>query len=78
MKTTLLSVLTAILLGFAAQAGGRSFDAASLVSIVFTTGLVAWTIAQYSRQPRVLIANRPIRFPVTERAGRSPAHRMAA
>jgi len=64
MKTTLISVLTATLLGIASFASGRPFDAADFTAILFTTGLVAWTIEQYSREPRQLTANRPIRFPV--------------
>ncbi len=54
MKTTLLSLLTATLLGLASLASGRHFDAADFTAIMFTTGLVAWTIDQYSREPRVL------------------------
>ena len=64
MKTALLSLLTATLLGLASFASGRLFDVADLTAIMFTTGLVAWTIEQYSREPRVLNVVRPIRFPV--------------
>ncbi len=64
MNTTLTSVLTATFLGFASLASGRPFDAANFIAIMFTTGLAAWTMDQYSRQPRVLTANRPIRLPV--------------
>jgi hypothetical protein len=79
MKTALISVLTATLLGFAALASGRPFDAADFTAILFTTGLVAWTIAQYSRQPRALSVNRPIRLPVGMRRGATaPAPRLAA
>ena len=63
MKTALLSVLTATLLGFASLASGRHFDAADFTAIMFTTGLVAWTIGQYSRAPRVLTLIRPIQVP---------------
>lgn len=63
MKTTLISVLTATLLGIASLAGGRPFDAADFTAILFTIGLVAWTIEQYSRQPRALTMVRSIRFP---------------
>lgn len=62
MKTALISLLTASLLGLASLASGRHFDAADFTAILFATGLVAWTIDQYSREPREL--NRPIRFPV--------------
>jgi hypothetical protein len=61
MKTALTSVLTATLLGFASLASGRPFDAADFTAILFTSGLVAWTVAQYSREPRPLMRVRPIR-----------------
>jgi hypothetical protein len=64
MKTALISVLTATLLGFASLVSGRPFDAADFVAILFTAGLVAWTIDQYSRAPRALSVARPIRVPV--------------
>ena len=64
MKTTLLSLLTATLLGFASFASGRPFDAADFTAILFTTGLVAWTIEQYSRQSRRLTTERPVRLPI--------------
>ena len=63
MKISLTSVLTATFLGFASLASNRSFDAADFTAILFTTGLVAWTLEQYSRQPLVLTMARPIRFP---------------
>ena len=80
MKTALISVLTATLLGFASLASGRSFDAADFTAIIFTTGLVAWTIEQYSRVPRPLMRNRPIRLPlpISVRTGAVPARRLAA
>jgi hypothetical protein len=64
MKTALISVLTATLLGFASLASGRPFDAADFVAIVFTVGLVAWTVDQYSRGPRLLTMARPLRLPI--------------
>jgi hypothetical protein len=77
MKTALASVLTATLLGFASLASGRPFDAAEFTAILFATGLVVWTIEQYSRQPRVLTAARPIRLPVVRHA-KGQATRLAA
>ncbi len=71
MKTALTSVLTATLLGFASLAGGRPFDAADFLVILFTSALVGWTVSQYSREPRPLTLARPIRLPV-------PALRAAA
>ena len=64
MKTALISVLTATILGFASLASGRPFDAADFTAIMFTSGLVAWTIDQYSRAPRALMMARTIRLPV--------------
>jgi hypothetical protein len=64
MKTALTSLLTATLLGIASRASGRAFDAADFIAILFATGLVAWTIQQYSRVPRALSLDRPIHFPV--------------
>jgi hypothetical protein len=80
MKTALISLLTAALLGLASRLSGRSFDAIDFTAILFATGLVAWTIEQYSREHRVLTAERPIRFPV--KLARNPVtvsdSRMAA
>ncbi len=80
MKTALISVLTATLLGFASLASGRHFDAAGFTAIMFTTGLVAWTIGQYSRAPRALSLARPIRIPLqaSSPATKAPAIRLAA
>ena len=80
MKTALVSVLTATLLGFASLASGRPFDAADFTAILFTTGLVAWTIEQYTREPRALVRNRPIRLtaPLAVRPTAATAHRHAA
>ena len=39
MKTALISVLTATLLGSASRLSGRAFDAADFTAILFTTGL---------------------------------------
>lgn len=80
MKTALLSVLTATLLGFTSFAGGRHFDAADFTAIMFTTGLVAWTIEQYSRTPRALTVARTFPFPARVKVGpvKTPAIRLAA
>ncbi|MBI2517469.1 MAG: hypothetical protein HYV95_11230 [Opitutae bacterium] len=64
MKTALISLLTASLLGIASLASGRAFDAAEFFAILFATGLAAWTVEQYSREPRALTYARPIRLPV--------------
>jgi hypothetical protein len=64
MKTALISLLTATVLGALAFASGRSISAADFLTILFSVGLVAWTVAQYSREPRVLNLERPIRLPI--------------
>lgn len=80
MKTALISFSTAALLGLASRLSGRSFDAADFTAILFATGLVAWTIEQYSREPRALHAERPLRFPVgrPQPVGQNTAERLAA
>jgi hypothetical protein len=80
MKTALISVLTATLLGFASLVSGRPFDAADFTAIVFATGLVAWTVSQYSREARPLMRVRPIHLPVALKARpvAISAHRVAA
>ncbi|WP_438481108.1 hypothetical protein [Oleiharenicola lentus] len=80
MKTALISFITASLLAVASFVSGRSFGITEFVAILFTTGLVAWTIEQYSREARPLTTNRPIRFPVklVAPARRAPAMQMAA
>ena len=80
MKTALISVLTATLLGTASLASGRHFDAADFTAFVFATGLVAWTIDQYSRTPRALNRARLFRLPVATaaRSTESTAVRLAA
>jgi hypothetical protein len=77
MKTSLISILTATFLGFASLASNRPFDAADFMAILFTVGLVAWTVNQYSREPRPLALARPIRLPVSVKAGPG-ARRLAA
>ncbi len=80
MKTALTSLVTATLLGIASFASGRHFDAADFTAILFATGLVAWTVEQYSRTPRLLTLNRAVRFPVALVRGQalSPSARLAA
>jgi len=64
MKTALISLFAASLLAIAFWLSGRSFDAANLTALLFSTGLVAWTVSQYSRAARPLVVNRPIRLPL--------------
>ncbi len=80
MKTALTSVLTATLLGFASLASGRPFDAADFLVIVFTSALVGWTVAQYSREVRPLNRVRPIRVtaPLAGQSAPVVARRLAA
>jgi len=63
MKTALISLFAASLLAIAFVLSGRPFDAANLTALLFSTGLVAWTVSQYSRASRPLVVNRPIRLP---------------
>jgi len=79
MKTALISLFAASLLAVAFVLGGRPFDAANLTALLFSTGLVAWTVSQYSRAMRPLLVNRPIRLPIPLR-GKSlaPRARLAA
>jgi hypothetical protein len=76
MKTTLISLLTATLLGFAAQLSGHTLNAADLPSILFAAGLAAWAISQYSFKPAALTVARPFRLPVRLHRENSPANSM--
>ena len=80
MKTAIISIITATLLGAAFYASGRLFDAADLTAIAFATGLVAWTVSQYDRAPRMLDIHRPVRLPVKapSRHSRAASLRAAA
>jgi hypothetical protein len=80
MKTALISLFIATLLGFASRVSDRPFDAAEFISILFATGLAAWTIKQYSHQPLALPTARPIHPPVQLNVQRLPnrARRLAA
>ncbi len=63
MKTALISLLAATLWGLVSSASGRAFDAAEFSSVLFATGLAAWIVEVYSREPRALPLARPIRLP---------------
>jgi hypothetical protein len=80
MKTALVSVYTAILLGFVSLASGRHLDAADFMAILFTVGLVAWTVSQYTRQPRPLLVVHPVNQPAPRqvRASVVTGQRLAA
>ena len=80
MKTALISLFSASLLAVAFALTGRSFDVANLTALLFSTGLVAWTVSQYSRVTRPLLVNRPIRLPIPlRRSSLAPrATRLAA
>jgi hypothetical protein len=80
MKTVLISVLTATLLGFASLASGRPFDAAVLIPVLFCSGLVALTVMEYSRDLRPLARVRPIRLtsPLADGSTPSVVRRLAA
>ena len=68
MKTALISLSTASLLAVAFALSGRLFDAANITALLFSTGLVAWTVSQYNRATRPLLVNRPIRLPAPARS----------
>ncbi len=80
MKNILFSILSAGLLGLAYRFGGHSFDMIDFTAFLFATGLVAWTIEQYSHPPRALLTDRPIPFPAQLKVVRIPASssRLAA
>lgn len=60
MKTALIALVFASLLGIASLASGRAFDAADFLALAFVTGLLAWTMAQYRTAPRALTKARRI------------------
>ena len=80
MKTALISVLTATVLAFASRASGHAFNSADFIAILFTTGLVAWTLALYGRPTRALRITRPIHLPIPAplRGRASESARLAA
>ena len=82
MKTILISLFTATLLGLASQFSDHSVNVAEITSMLFVAGLLAWTVKQYSRQPLNLtpMPARPIHLPVRSKAPRLPAqaHQLAA
>ncbi len=73
MKTVLIFLFSATLSGFALGASGQTIGAVEFTSILFASGLVAWTVKQYSRRPLALTAVKPIRLPVRLSLGRLPA-----
>lgn len=80
MKTALISLFTAALLGMASYASNHSFGADELISMLFVTGLVTWTVTMYSRKPHLLAVSRPIHLPLKAEIHSFPAktHRLAA
>ena len=80
MKTVLISLSTATLLGIASYVTGPSFGADELISILFVTGLVAWTFSLYGPKPRLLTMAEPIHLPLRFSAHHSPGqpHQLAA
>lgn len=66
MKTALHTLIAASLLGLAFLASGRLVDAADLAVLLFSAGLVTWTISQYRRVPRALTlpSSGAVRLPV--------------
>ena len=82
MKTALISLSLATLLGLASYVSALSFNADQLISVLFVAGLAAWTITLYSRKPKSLTLRmtRPIHLPIkiNDRDLSVRAHRLAA
>jgi hypothetical protein len=53
MKTTIITLFAATLLGFAFLTRNESVNAAGLVAIAFVAGLVAWTVSEYGHTRRL-------------------------
>lgn len=76
MKTTLITVLVATLLGFAFTFSNDFSGFAEIISLLFAAGLTAWTVSQYQRQPVPLMVTRPIRLPIKLPVQRVPMQRI--
>lgn len=50
MKTTIITLFAATLLGFASLISNESIDAAGFLAIAFAVGLVAWAVDEYGRE----------------------------
>lgn len=53
MKTIVISLFAATLLGFATLMSNESVDAGVILAIAFATGLVAWTVSEYDNAERL-------------------------
>jgi hypothetical protein len=82
MKTALISLSLATLLGLASYVSALSFNAGQLISVLFVAGLAAWTITLYGRKlkPLTLTVARPIHLPIkmNHRDLSAQASRLAA
>jgi hypothetical protein len=79
MKTVLCSLLTATLLGFISHTTSQTFDVVEFISVLFASGLLAWTVKQYDRQlPSLTVAQAPFHLPVGPEARQQLVHRLAA
>ena len=82
MKTALISLSIATLLGLASYVSALSFNAEQLIAVLFVAGLAAWTITLYSRKLKPLNVRvpRPIHFPIkmNNRNLSAQTHRLAA
>jgi len=66
MKTTIISIFAATLLGFAFLISNKSVDAAGILGIAFAAGLVAWTVSEYgsaARKPERRAETLPFEIP---------------
>jgi len=67
-------------MGIASYASGQPVNAIHLISILFAVSLMAWTISQYSRQPRRLVTLQRFHLPARLGVQRLPPQvdRLAA
>jgi hypothetical protein len=82
MKTALISLSIATLLGLASYVSALSFNAEQLIAVLFVAGLATWTITLYSRKlkPLTVRVAQPIHFPIkmNNRDLSAQNHRLAA
>ncbi|HUG13066.1 MAG TPA: hypothetical protein VMM36_18765 [Opitutaceae bacterium] len=81
MKTTVITLFAATLLGSASLMSNYSIDAAGFLAIAFAAGLVAWTASEYGREtPLPKRRAKTLAFTIPASAARTghAAGRMAA
>jgi hypothetical protein len=81
MKTTVITLFAATLLGFAFLTRNESVDVAGFVAIAFAAGLVAWTVSEYGHTRRLnarLAETVPFTIPSSHFQAESSMGRRAA